>query len=678
MAAATLAPSSFSTEAVNSYAELRRLFPNPPASFSTAPFFVWNGEMTESEIDKHLADYHAQGIRAFFIHPRPGMITPYLSDRWFALCRYTVDKAKQLGMQAWLYDENSYPSGFAGGHVPAEMPESWNEGQGLVLHKLPQFPADPGKYKIILKKAAGSFEDVTASASPEQGRQGDYLAFDLSFYEKSPWYGGFTYVDLIRPGVTEKFIEVTMRGYERTLGPDLGKTVPGVFTDEPNIVPPADENCIRWTPDLFDQFKKRWGYDLRPHLPSLFEQTGEWQRVRHNYYALLLDLFIGRWAKPWNRYADSKGIAWTGHYWEHEWPNPRQGPDNMAMYAWSHVPGIDMLFNQFAENVAAQFGNIRSVKELASVANQVGARRALSETYGGAGWELRFEDMKRLGDWEYALGVNLMNQHLSFQTIVGARKYDYPQSFTYHEPWWSHYGVLANYFARLSLALSAGEQVNRVLVIEPTSSAWMYASAGQADPRLMQLGETFQAFVTRFEKLQGEYDLGCENIIRDRGKADGARFVVGRRAYDLVVLPPGTESLDAATVKLLGEFLRGGGKVFSFVEPPARVDGAEDARVTQLASQFDSSWTRADSLDDPQARKMLLPAGITDVAGQLLHQRRVLDGGELLFFANHSLEQPARATIKIAGKSLMRLNPFDGSTTAHAARSEGNALVFSV
>ena len=221
---------------------------------------------------------------------------------------------------------------------------------------------------------------------------------------------------------------------------------------------------MRWTPDLFEQFQKRWGYDLKPKLVSLFEETGDWRKVRHNYYALLLDLFIDRWSKPWYRYAENKGIVWTGHYWEHGWPNPSDGPDNMAMYAWHHVPAIDMLFNQFREGVNAQFGNVRSVKELASVANQMGRRRTLSETYGGAGWELRFEDMKRLGDWEYALGVNLMNQHLSFSTMAGARKYDYPQSFNYHEPWWQHYRVLADYFARLSLALSSGEQVNRILV----------------------------------------------------------------------------------------------------------------------------------------------------------------------------------------------------------------------
>src|ERR1035441_10081579 len=109
---------------VDSLAGLRTLFPKPPAEFSTAPFFVWNGDINEAMIDRELHDFSTQGVHAFIIHPRPGLITEYLSPRWFQLMRYTLDHAKKLGMVVYLYDENSYPSGFAGGHVPAEMPES--------------------------------------------------------------------------------------------------------------------------------------------------------------------------------------------------------------------------------------------------------------------------------------------------------------------------------------------------------------------------------------------------------------------------------------------------------------------------------------------------------------------------------------------------------------------------
>lgn len=646
----------------DSFAQLRKQFADPPAEYRTSPFFVWNGEVLEEDIDLFLTQYKQRGIGGVFIHPRPGLITPYLSDRWFHLTRHAVEQGKRLGMKMWLYDENSYPSGFAGGHVPAEMPESWNQGQGLTL-KLLKSPSPEAlkNCKYVLDK------------SPVEK-----YCFELAFYEKRDWHGGFSYVDLIKPGVTEKFIELTMRGYERAVGSEFGKTVPGIFTDEPNIIAPVRKNCIRWTPDLFEQFQKRWGYDLKPHLPSLYEETGEWRKVRHNYYALLLDLFIDRWAKPWYRYAESKKLAWTGHYWEHGWPSPAHGPDNMAMYAWHHVPGIDMLFNEYQETVNAQFGNIRSVKELSSVANQTGRRRTLSETYGGAGWDLRFEDMKRLGDWEYALGVNLMNQHLSFQTIVGARKHDYPPSFSYHNPWWDHYKILGDYFGRLSLALASGEQVNRILVLEPTTTAWMYASAGAPDPRLGKMGAAFQEFITRLERLQGEYDLGCENIMRNLGKADKGKLIVGRRAYDLLVLPPGTENLDSPTVKLIEAYLAAGGRLLSFVDPPAYVDGAPSPVLAQLAQKHAARWKRVSSLDEAEVKRELLPDDFAEVSGHVFHHRRRLTDGELLFIVNTSLEAPAKAVLRLRPGAAARLDAVTGRIESFPTRTESGRAVASI
>jgi hypothetical protein len=665
---------------VDSAARLNQLFAQPPTEYSTAPFFVWNGDVTEADIDFFMDSYHSQGIHSVFIHPRPGMITPYLSDRWFSLVRYTVDKAAKLGMEVWLYDENSYPSGFGGGHVPAEMPTSYNEGQGLVLHRLNSLEAaDAGKYKLILKRDGDSFRDVTAEAAQESGHSGNYYCFEVASYAKGPWFGGYSYVDLIHPGVTEKFIDVTMRGYERTLQGDLGHRVPGIFTDEPNINMPRGHDCMRWTPDLFEQFARRRGYDLVPLLPSLFEETSDWRKVRYDYYSVLLDLFIERWSKPWHNYAQKTGISWTGHYWEHGWPSPNDGPDNMAMYAWHDVPGIDMLFNQFSEDVHGQFGNARSVRELASVANQVGQRRTLSETYGGGGWELRFEDMKRLGEWEYALGVNFMNQHLSFGTLMGMRKHDYPQSFSYHEPWWKHYHVLADYFARLSLALSSGHQINRTLVIEPTTSAWMHAAIEQRTPQLREIGNSFQEFVNRLEARQVEYDLASENIMRDRGKLADGRLAVGQRSYNLVVLPPGIENLTASTAKLLEEYVAAGGTVLSFVNPPVRVDGAVTARITQLAAQNPTRWLRASTLDDSSVLARFASGDFHlawDPAsgGKLFHQRRQLDDGELLYLVNSSLEQRAVGSFKLKGASLTRLDPATGTVEPFAARRVGTSV----
>ena len=69
----------------------------------------------------------------------------------------------------------------------------------------------------------------------KKGKKGKYLLFSKTYNRKSDWYGGFSYVDLLYPGVTQKFIEVTMTGYEKYLGTEFGKTIPGTFTDEPQI-----------------------------------------------------------------------------------------------------------------------------------------------------------------------------------------------------------------------------------------------------------------------------------------------------------------------------------------------------------------------------------------------------------------------------------------------------------
>lgn len=165
--------------------------------------------------------------------------------------------------------------------------------------------------------------------------------------------------------------------------------------------------------------------------------------------------------------------------------------------------GIDMLFNQFDEkNPITQFGNIRAVKELRSVANQMGNKRTLCEIYGGGGWDETFKDFKRLGDWALVLGVNFMNPHLSHMTIQGARKYDYPPTFSYHSPWWDDYKYMNEYFTRMSYLMSNGIQDNDILILEPTTTLWSYFSHIGSEDKLMFIGRTFQEFILHSKNIR--------------------------------------------------------------------------------------------------------------------------------------------------------------------------------
>ncbi len=634
-----------SARAVDS-AGVKALFADPPREYSTAPLWVWNDWHTPEQVVESLRDLAGRNVRQVFIHPRPGLITPYLGPEWFQLWEACLEEARRLDMNLWIYDENSYPSGFAGGRVPEAMPES--RGLGLVIRETDKAPVADENLVGAYRMTDGGFQDVTADCRAGRALpEGRYVTAVVVQAPVTAWHGGRYYVDLMRPGVTEKFIELTLEPYRQHFGHEFGKRIPGVFQDEAHIRP-ADAG-VPWTPGLPEAFRKRWGYDLLAHLPSLNYPLGDFRRVRHNFLQVCLELFIEHWARPYFQYCSRHNLEFTGHYWEHDWPYCLRVPDNMAMYAWHQRPAIDILLNIWSDGLQAQTGNVRAVRELGSVANQLGLKRTLCEAYGAAGWELRFEDMKRIGDWLYVLGVNTLDEHLSHVSIRGARKHDHPQSFSYHAPWWEAYGVSASYFARLSAAMSQGRQINDVLLIEPTTTVWMYNSDVQAPPDCDQIAQAFEDIVRAWEQAQIEYDIGSEDIIARHGSVSDGAFVVGQRAYRVVVLPPRTENLNTRTVELLERYLAAGGTVLCCGEPPERMDGAVSDRPGALSRA--DGWRR---VTPEQARAELekrQTAGGFFITrpdgdeGRLFHHRRVIDDGEILLVVNSSIEKPARCTV---------------------------------
>ncbi len=639
---------------------VKALFKNPPREYSTGPLWVWNDMLTEEQIRHTLRDLAGEKVKQVWVHPRPGLMTPYLSKDWFRLWKVALDEAERLDMNVWIYDENSYPSGFAGGWVPELMPES--RGRGLALREAKAAPKWSDDLIGVYRLEGDAVEKVTAKVKAGEALpEGRYLVAAEVRAKDSPWTGNRCYVNLLSPGVTEKFLEVTMEPYRREIGKQFGKRVPGVFTDEPNINP---THTLPWSETLAGEFQKRWGYDLLDHLPSLTKPVGDWRKIRHNYFQVLSEQFIERWAKPNHDYCATNRLEWTGHYWDHEWPNCAGVPDNMAMNAWHQRPSIDCLMNQYAEHTHAQFGNVRMCREISSVANQLGMNRTLVEIYGAGGWDLRFEDMKRIGDWLEVLGVNTLNQHLSYVTIRGARKRDHPLSFSYHEPWWEAYHVSAEYFARLSLALSQGEQVNRVLVLEPTTTAWMYQGDKE---KLAQLGESFFNLLMALEAAQVEYDIGCEDIIERHGAPGDKRIVVagkekpaglriGRREYDTIIIPPLMENLNVKTKDLLDKvsvrrLLAMGG--WGAASAPPRLDGAlspgrkEAESWPQFSRAALAEWVTGFVCDERETQKkdgFRLERSPGD-KGILFHHRRQLADGQILFLVNTSIEQPSSGVV---------------------------------
>ncbi|MBM3475764.1 MAG: hypothetical protein FJX75_21060, partial [Armatimonadetes bacterium] len=245
---------------------LTAAFANPPAVYRPMMFWVWNGEVTRERIDRDIAEMREKGCGGFFIHPMgenfrlgdflQGQSPPYLSDEYFELVRYAVERAAAEGLYAWLYDEGGWPSGTAQGHVVEGHPEL--RGKVLTAHVGAERPEGDVVATVLLR--AG--EKPRALAGEEPAGEGMVVHFVMR-------PGGFP-VDTLDPAAVGRFIEVTHERYRQYVGEHFGKTVPGMFTDEPRVGGRVGSKEVMWTPRMLEAFTADQGYDLRPYLPLLF------------------------------------------------------------------------------------------------------------------------------------------------------------------------------------------------------------------------------------------------------------------------------------------------------------------------------------------------------------------------------------------------------------------------
>jgi hypothetical protein len=658
-------------------AELRKAFADPPAEYRPMPLWVWNDEMDPARIKEMLEQYRRQGLGGAFVHPRPGLMTEYLGQEWFSLWRQAIDEGKRLGLFVNIYDENSYPSGFAGGHVPALDPETAvrfvtaetglpasavsTQPQHLAFFAGP--PGEPGALRRV--------------RSPQEVKEGEQVvAFRLRRASGNLWTAGFPYVDLTNPRTAQLFLETTYEAYKRQFAAEFGNTVRWAFTDEPLLATGGAYDNARQALPLswatLAEFRRRNGYDLTDHLPSLYWDTGDWRKIRFDYWQTLHDLWIEHFMRPMFEWCDRNGLQFTGHFMEHEWPYPWITPADASLHAFQHVPGIDMLGGQ-----ELQPHYLFTIRQSASVSHQLG-RRLFCEAFGVAGWDATMEHLKRFGDWLLVNGVNFVDQHLSFATVRGARKRDHPQSFSDAAAWWTAYRPHADHMARVSLLSSVSEARHRVLVIHPTTSGFLFARRGAAAPELEKMRENNARLAQFLAGRQVDYDYGDEYMLEWFGKVEGKKLRVGKAAYDLVVLSYDVVNLRRQTVELLEAWLKEGGTVLSMVETPAYVDGRENGALQKLREQHGKQWVRIfDEEGLLAAIRERLPARIQINAPVGFLERWLPSGDRVIFLANSTAAAiSARASIEAAG--LEEWDTLTGQTRAYPFTKAARGIEFAV
>ncbi|MBW7884537.1 MAG: hypothetical protein H3C34_18240 [Caldilineaceae bacterium] len=650
------------------------IFQNPPNTYREAPLWSWNDRLDPVELERQIELIAQSGWGGFFMHPRLGLNTPYLGKHWMEDVRLCVDSARRHGLHAWLYDEDKWPSGFAGGLAVAQNPSYRTT---VLLCKVDDRPAFVAERiaTFAAREVDGQLTDIRPEYEPRFEQDGDRV---IQFYPQTMplgnhWFNGYTYLSLLNPDAVRRFIEVTHEAYKQAVGDEFGRTVPGVFTDEPSTLffalhERARQVVIPWTHDFPAYFKERNGYDLLPRLPEIFFNTGDYHATRYDYWRTVAERFVDAFTRQIYDWCNANNMLFTGHFMAEDtllsqiqWCSAI-----MPHYAYMHYPGIDKLGRQINSGP----GTLLTAKQLDSVVCQTGKPRAFCEDYGCSGQDFSFAGRKWLGDWCYVLGINFNDPHLSLYSMRGERKRDYPQNLFYQQPWWPENRIVADYFARLSYALSQGTRVVDILVIHPLSSAWtLYRPDAALD--VMELDQTLDRLLMTLVEHQRDFHLGDEMLMARGGPVEarvgetdeGPFLAVGEMHYRVVIVPPGT-TLAADTVRTLNTFAEAGGTILALAPHPTLVDGRQTQESPLPAS---TRTVKVDTL--PGLLDKLLPFDVR-VAGNpsiWVHHRKV-ETGDCYFLANIDVDKSISAAVQVRGGGEFELwDPSTGAVTPLAS-----------
>ncbi len=561
----------------------KELFKNPTSEFRGTPFWALNSYLTKEELCRQIDVFKEMGLGGFHLHVRTGLENEYLSEEYMELIKDTVVKAKNEEMLAWLYDEDRWPSGAAGGLVTKDKkyrsrclfftPFKEEKHSDIDDDWVNRKENPLACYDVILD-SDGFLSSYKKIGENDEAEGTKWYAF-LELANPSSWYNGQTYLDTLNNKAVKKFIEVTHEKYKDKVGDEFDKTIPAIFTDEPQFTRKAVLNnsfdkmniTMPWTDNVPELYKEMYGEDIFDTLPEIF-----WDKPdsapslhRYRYHDFIAELFATSFADTVGGWCKENSIALTGHMMEEPTLNSQTAALGEAMrsYRSFKLPGIDMLCNRHEFTTA---------KQAQSAVHQFGYEGMLSELYGVTGWDCDFRTYKHQGDWQACLGVTIRVPHLSWYAMKGEAKRDYPASIHYQSPWYKKYNLIEDHFARVNTALTRGKPIVKVGVIHPVESFWLHWGPNDKSAIFREnLDERFQR-VTKW-LLEGSIDFNfiSESLFPTLCKEGSAPLKVGEMEYDAIIVP-GCETLRKTTVERLEQFRKNGGKLIFMGDAPSLVD----------------------------------------------------------------------------------------------------------
>ncbi|MHB8994746.1 MAG: glycosyl hydrolase [Armatimonadota bacterium] len=607
--------------------ELYSQFQNPPASYRPQPFWFLNHKLEEDRLRWQIREMAAKGVGGVVLHARHGLQTPYMSDEWLRMIGVCVDELRAQGMEAWLYDEDNWPSGTFGGKLTREHPEFRMRYLRIQTLKVTggatfQSTLDADDNTLMSAQAVPVAEDGSlkldhprdVSTYYHEGRfrwdapPGQWLValyWECPVAAKVTFANGY-YLDTMNDEAVSAFRSLAYDPYD-CFKDEFGKTIKGVFTDEPGLMvhdgffstqamrTRIDDlkhklpgQALAWTRDFEEKFKKVCGYDIRPLMLGLIYDIGpDTDKLRADYFRAISLWYSQNYHGKLSLWCRERDLEYIGHTLEEPlFKQVRTQGNQTWVLSLMDRPGLDYLGHGVGTKENPY--RILSGKCAASVAHTQGKARVMCEAFGGSGHGHTLLDRRLDANFMACLGVNMYIPHAFWYSFEGFRKTDWPPTEFYHQPYWSMYKEFADYLARLSYVQALGHHVSGTAILTPIKT--MYADMFKDGEPVLEpacqkwlndLSETMLA-------LHHDYDYVDDTQLHG-ATIEGGRlaFANSEEKYDLVILP-GARVMSSAAVTKLRDLFEAGGKIVALGELPTAADerGKDEGIIEIIQAVF--------------------------------------------------------------------------------------------
>lgn len=573
---------------------IKDLIHNNQDDFRPIPFWSWNDKLEKSLLSYQISQMKSQGMGGYFMHARGGLETEYLSEDWFECIGHCIKEGNRLNMQSWCYDENGWPSGFADGKVPSlgyEHHIKWLELRDNVQES-----------------------NIVVSSGEYEGKS-YYIVLCSNQY----------YVDTLSKNTIAEFIKCTHEKYYEKFADEFGSGIPGFFTDEPQY----RIGKAPWSLDFADSFEDEYGYSIIDKLICLFKQENGYQKLRNDYWKLVAKRFrnaLGFMPYDW---CNKHNVQMTGHVMHEDslYSQMESTAGSMGFYEYLHIPGMDWLTRSIASPIIP--------KQVSSAAMQLGRKRVLSEMFALCGWDVSFNDLKWIAEWQFVNGINLICQHLESYTIRGFRKRDFPASLFVQQPWWDKYYKFNDYFSKLGALLANGEDVTHTLLLHPINSAYVAYDMTRNDS-FMELDNSFLYATNLLSDNRINYHYGDEYLMSKYASVSGNKLLVGECSYDKVVIPK-IYNISRSTLNLLVEYIKNGGIAYALCDVSPLVDGEYSEEAKKL---FKSIKVIGNEVNEYLTDEFTIYITQNGKNCNDIHSTcRIVDGKPIWFVVNHNKDK---------------------------------------